>query len=208
MKIPEIDIVLPPWLAEVLADAPPAIPEVEARMRWVITLARLNVEKGTGGPFAAAVFERGSNAPVAAGVNMVLLSGCSILHAEIVAVMAAQKLLGHYHLSSEPGRSFELVSSCEPCAMCFGALQWAGLAGLVCGAREEDARRIGFDEGDKVADWPLSLGRRGIAVQRDICRSEAAAVLDLYIRLGGAVYNGGKGRDHPGEQGSGAEGIR
>jgi tRNA(Arg) A34 adenosine deaminase TadA len=74
--------------------------------------------------------------------------------------------------------------------MCLGALPWAGIHSLVCGAREEDARAVGFDEGDKPADWIAGLERRGIRVTRDVRREEARQILEDYVRRGGVVYNG------------------
>ena len=41
----------------------------------------------------------------------------------------------------------EMVASTQPCAMCLGATPWSGIRRLVCGARDEDAEEIGFDEG-------------------------------------------------------------
>ena len=78
--------------------------------------------------------------------------------------------------------------------MCLGALAWAGIRGLVCGARDEDARVVGFDEGDKPADWPWLLERRGIDVTRDVHRDEAAAVLRRYVANGGRIYGSGQRR--------------
>jgi hypothetical protein len=34
----------------------------------------------------------------------------------------------------------------------FGAVPWSGVRRLACGARDEDASDIGFDEGPKMAD--------------------------------------------------------
>jgi tRNA(Arg) A34 adenosine deaminase TadA len=79
--------------------------------------------------------------------------------------------------------------------MCFGAIPWSGVTRLVCGARDEDARRIGFDEGPKLSDWQDALKVRGIIVARDVLRKEAVGVLDLYVRLGGPIYNAGKQRN-------------
>jgi predicted metal-dependent phosphoesterase TrpH len=61
----------------------------------------------------------------------------------------------------------------------------------VCGARDEDARRIGFDEGDKPTNWIANLERRGIEVVRDVARAEATSVLEDYAKSGGMIYNGG-----------------
>jgi tRNA(Arg) A34 adenosine deaminase TadA len=79
--------------------------------------------------------------------------------------------------------------------MCFGAIPWSGVPRLVCGARDEDARRIGFDEGPKLSGWQEALENRGIHVVRDVLRKEAVEVLDLYVRLGGPIYNAGKHED-------------
>ncbi len=187
MDLPELTIRLPGWLEAMLADVDPVFPTVEERMRFVIGLARENVAQKTGGPFGAAVFdERG--ALVAPGVNVVVASNCSVLHAEVVAIALAQKALDRYDIGGGAGR-YELVASTEPCAMCLGAVPWSGVSRVVCGARDEDARRVGFDEGPKPSDWRGELVARGIEVVRDVLRDEAAAVLDDYARQGGPIYN-------------------
>jgi len=73
--------------------------------------------------------------------------------------------------------------------MCLGAVCWSGVGRVVCGARDEDARRIGFDEGPKPPDWVGALESRGISVVQDILRKEAAAVLTEYGERGGLIYN-------------------
>lgn len=166
---------------------------MEDRMRFVVALAQQNVEKQSGGPFGAGVFDKEGHL-VAAGVNIVVTRNCSILHAEMVAIALAQKELGRYDISNGGKSDYELVTSAEPCAMCFGALPWSGITRLVCGARDEDARRIGFDEGPKLHNWEQALEERGIKVVRDVLRCEAVAVLDLYVQLGGPIYNAGKHR--------------
>ena len=128
---------------------------------------------------------------ISLGVNIVEASNCSVLHAEIVAIALAQKALGRYDLSDGGKEDYELVTSTEPCAMCFGAVPWSGVSTLVCGARDEDARSIGFDEGPKLADWVEALESRGITVVRDVLREEAAAVLREYAEGGGTIYNAG-----------------
>ena len=86
--------------------------------------------------------------------------------------------------------AYELVTSTEPCGMCLGALTWSGIQHLVCGARDEDARSIGFDEGPKPENWILELKNRGISVIRDLYREKAKEVLSLYKESGGIIYNG------------------
>lgn len=185
-----ITLVLPKWLEAFAAEAGRVRHADEgARMRLAIELARRNVEAGTGGPFGAAIFEAENDRLLAVGVNLVIAAHCSVLHAEVVALLLAQQRLGRFDLGGEGLPVCELVTSAEPCAMCFGALLWSGVRRLVCGAREEDVRAIGFDEGPKPADWPGELQRRGIFVVRDVCRAEAAAVLKRYALEGGPVYN-------------------
>ena len=179
---------LPAWLQEELAREDTSLDTDEVRMRFVIDLARRNIEQKTGGPFGAAVFESDSGRLVAAGVNLVEPSNCSIAHAEMVAIALAQQALGHYDLSHD-GVARELVTSTEPCAMCLGAIPWSGVRRMVCGARGEDACEIGFDEGAQPTDWVGALKARGIEVVRDVLRSEARAVLQDYLNSGGSIYN-------------------
>jgi tRNA(Arg) A34 adenosine deaminase TadA len=157
-------------------------------MRFVIKLARQNIDHRTGGPFGAAIFETGSGKLLAPGVNLVEPANCSIAHAEMVAIALAQQTKGSYDLGQ--GETIcELVTSTEPCAMCLGAIPWSGVRRVVCGARGEDACAIGFDEGAKPADWVGALTRRGIEVTRDVLRDEASAVLNYYHTHGGLIYN-------------------
>jgi tRNA(Arg) A34 adenosine deaminase TadA len=190
MKFPEINIKLPAWVTDSSDNFEGNIPRPEDRMRFVIGLARQNIAHKTGGPFAAAVFNE-TGTLIVPGVNMVVSANCSVFHAEIVALALAQKILGRYDISDNGMLQYELVTAVEPCAMCFGAIIWSGIRGLVCGARDEDARSIGFDEGPKIKDWVDALDVRGIPVQRDVLRNEAVAVLREYADSGGFIYNAG-----------------
>jgi len=189
MRFPEWTVRVPDWVEAVVPGPDDVYPTVEERMRLVIDLSRRNVARGTGGPFGAAVFEVGSGRLVAPGVNLVESANCSVVHAEIVAIAIAQQVVGRYDLGGEGMPVCELASSAEPCAMCLGAIPWSGVRRLICGARDEDARRIGFDEGAKPPDWVASLKARGIAVLRDVLRDEARAVLQDYADTGGVIYN-------------------
>lgn len=177
-----LQIELPPWIDEAVASFSPALVDDEARMAFTIRLSDENVARG-GGPFAASVFleER----LLAVGVNLVLQSGFSIAHAEIIALMRAQVALGNVALSTPP---LTLYASTAPCCQCFGALVWAGVRRLVCGATSADAEAVGFDEGPKPDDWVSALERRGIAVRQGLLRAEADGVLRSYIARGGVIY--------------------
>jgi tRNA(Arg) A34 adenosine deaminase TadA len=185
-----LSIHLPAWVGEMFAGREVVCAAAEDRMRLAIELSRRNVEQGTGGPFGAAVFERDSGRLIAAGVNLVVASGCCVSHAEIVAIMLAQQALASHDLGAAGLPVCELATSTEPCAMCLGAIPWSGIRSVLCGADGADALSIGFDEGDKPPDWPGRLEARGIHVTRGVLRDEAAGVLRQYANGGGEIYNG------------------
>lgn len=180
---------LPAWIEPFVARQNAVFDPGEARMRLAIDLAHQSIKHETGGPFGAAVFEIDSGRLIGVGVNLVEASNCSIAHAEMVAIAAAQQAVGSYDLGGAGRPACELVTSTEPCAMCLGAIPWSGVRRVLCGARGEDACEIGFDEGAKPADWPGELSKRGIEVVRDLLREEARAVLRQYARTGGTIYN-------------------
>ena len=180
---------LPDWVQSFVEGSAGVFPNAEERMRFVVELSRLNVERKTGGPFGAGVFEQESGRLISVGVNQVESSSCSIAHAEMLAIALAQKALGAYDMGGERGAAYELVTSTEPCVMCLGAVCWSGVKTVVCGARDEDARGIGFDEGPKPQDWVHALESRGIGVVQDVLREQAVAVLTEYRERGGLIYN-------------------
>jgi tRNA(Arg) A34 adenosine deaminase TadA len=177
----------PDWLEEAV-DWTACYRSDEDRMRVAVELARQSVVRGWGGPFGAGVFDAVAGRLVAAGVNSVVRLGNSILHAETLAIMLAQARLGTYALGEGEG-SYQLVTSCEPCAMCLGATLWSGVRGLVCGATREDAMAVGFDEGPVFAESWAYLERKGVRTARGVLRDQAAAVLELYRASGGAIYS-------------------
>jgi len=190
MKFPAVKIQLPGWVEGFLKGRGELFASVEDRMRLVIDLSRQNVKQQTGGPFGAAVFDQEGRL-IAPGVNMVSKSNCSVLHAEIVALIMAQNLLGRYDIGDGGILQYDLAASTEPCAMCFGSIPWSGVSRLLCGARDEDARSVGFEEGPKLSDWEAELRSRGIYVCRDVLREEAVKVLQQYAANGGPIYNSG-----------------
>ena len=194
---PAFTLRLPAWVPAYLQGLDGAYPTAEERMAVAIALARLNVEHGTGGPFGAAVFDLAHHTLLAPGVNLVVAANCSVLHAEIVALITAQQRVGSYDLSAGGGAGYELVSSAEPCAMCMGAVPWSGVRSLVCGARDKDVRSAGFDEGAKPDDWVAALTARGVAVRQDVCREAARDVLLAYAAQGGPIYNAERTRTAP-----------
>jgi tRNA(Arg) A34 adenosine deaminase TadA len=193
-RFPTFELTLPSWVESFIPSPDHVYATLEERMQLAIDLSRQNIEQGTGGPFGAAVFDLDTGRLVAPGVNVVVSSGWSGAHGEMVAYAIAQQIVGTHDLGGEGLARHELVTSCEPCSMCFGATPWAGIKRLVCGAKEADARAIGFDEGPKPANWVQALEDRGIEVVEGLLQSEAAQVLRDYGTGGGAIYNGRLGQ--------------
>jgi tRNA(Arg) A34 adenosine deaminase TadA len=187
--IPKIEITLPDWIDGVI-DFSRRYKDHEDRMRLAIRLARENTLRRTGGPFGAAVFETESGRLVSVGVNLVVPCRNSALHAEMVAFMTAQARLDTYTLRAEHLPVHELVTSCDPCAMCLGASLWAGVTTVICGASRKDAGQIHFDEGPVFPQSYAYLSERGVEVIHGVLREEAREVLELYARTSGTIYNG------------------
>jgi len=181
------ELFLPDWVEAFVAEWPETWADDASVMRAAVALAAESVRRGAGGPFAALVVDSDDGRLVAAGINRVTAAGLSVAHAEIMALSLAQARLGHWNLAQ--AGSLALFTTCEPCAMCYGAIPWSGVQRLVCGARKDDAEVAGFDEGEKPPEWCAALERRGIEVIRDCLRTEAADLFGLYARLGGEIYN-------------------
>ncbi|WP_327581794.1 hypothetical protein OHA25_38330 [Nonomuraea sp. NBC_00507] len=190
----EYRVALPAWIGDELAAVPAFIPDRTDRMRLVHRLADRNWREGNGGPFAALVAEQDSGRIVSVGVNVVLASGVSSAHAEVVALGLAQTAVGGWDLGGDGLPAHELVVNWRPCIQCYGAAMWSGIRALVVAGEGPELEEITtFDEGPLGADWAEQFEARGIKVTRDVLREEALAVFRDYrqaVDAGGVtVYN-------------------
>ena len=79
---------------------------------------------------------------VVADVHNCVFADCDITcHAEVNAIRKACKSLGRVKLGE-----CIIVSTCEPCPMCFSAIHWAGIKKIFFGASIVDAQDGGFSE--------------------------------------------------------------
>jgi guanine deaminase len=108
-------------------------------MQMALDEAKKGVAKNEGGPFGAVIVCKGK--VVAKTHNTVLKEKDATCHAEINAIRIASRKLKRFNLSD-----CELYSTCEPCPMCYFALQWAKIKKVYCGASSDDADAIGFDD--------------------------------------------------------------
>jgi tRNA(Arg) A34 adenosine deaminase TadA len=96
-------------------------------------------------------------------------------HAETNLVSAACR-----RFEPEELATMTLVTSCEPCAMCSGAVYWSGIGAVVYGLSEQGLLALtGDDPQNPTLDLPcrtvLSAGQRTIAVTGPLLEDEAAA---------------------------------
>ena len=96
----------------------------------------------------------------------------------------AEKLLASWaakHLSLEELQGCTLYTSAEPCAMCSGAIYWAGIGRVVYGLSEARLKTItGNHEENPTLDLPcrtvFAAGQRKVEVVGPLLEDEAAAM--------------------------------
>jgi len=189
----QISLSLPDWVSDFVSQYTFPIADVEERMRFVLAMTEHNIREGTGGPFGAAVFVQDTGELVSVGVNVVVAQQCSAAHAEMMALMLAQKAREHFDLSAPGLPQHQMVTSGKMCAMCLENVCWSGVTEVVSSAEPEDVESIaGFDEGPLPPDYNQQLTRRGIRIVPECLREEGRRILQLYADLGGPVYNAGR----------------
>src|SRR5512136_1066068 len=92
-----VEFSLPIWVNGLVINTP-EIRNIEDRSLFVIEASRRNILEKTGGPFAAAVFERETGRLVSLGVNLVEKEQLSVLHAEIIAITLPHRKLRPFDL--------------------------------------------------------------------------------------------------------------
>ena len=119
-----------------------------------------------------AVIVRGKKV-IARGHNLTETKKDPTMHAEMNAIREAAKELSGWRL---PGCT--MYVTCEPCAMCAGALIWARVERLVIGTMDPKAGACG-----SVFDIP-SEGRLNhqIEVERGVLGEECADILKRFFR--------------------------
>ncbi|WP_062529448.1 nucleoside deaminase [Demequina rhizosphaerae] len=183
-----VTLSLPGWLVADLPGLPDALATPAEQMALVHRLADRNWREGGGGPFAAIVVDGVTGELVSVGVNVVLGTGISAGHAEVMALALAQSRLGTWDLGAE--RDLALVVNWRPCVQCYGATLWSGVRRLVVAGEGPELEELTrFDEGPVVADWAEQFEARGIAVTHDVLRDEALAVYRAYGESASTVYN-------------------
>jgi tRNA(Arg) A34 adenosine deaminase TadA len=147
----------------------------ESLLRRAFEVARLSRSRGDhpfgallAGPDGAVLMEQ-CNAFTAEGRDMTA-------HAERLLATRASRAYGAAYLAS-----CTIYSSAEPCAMCAGAIYWAGIGRVVYGQAEKSLKgATGAHAENPTLDLPcrtvFAAGQRHVEVIGPLLEDEAAAV--------------------------------
>ncbi|ERN40931.1 cytosine/adenosine deaminase [Rubidibacter lacunae KORDI 51-2] len=144
-------------------------------MEAAIAQSQIALSLGEGGPFGAVVVRNGEI--VARGHNEVIGTNDPSAHAEIVAIRRACHVLQTFHLNG-----CELYTSCEPCPMCWAAINWAQLDRVYYGNDQYDAAAIGFSDRFLYEELNRPPQERRIPMQQFMA-AEAKAAFQTWERL-------------------------
>lgn len=143
------------------------------RMMVACDLASLSIQRGSG-PFGAIIVDNFSNIIIGRGHNMVTTENDPTLHAEMVAIKNACRLINTFKLDN-----CTLYTSCEPCPMCLSACYWARIPTIYYGNTKEDAKSINFDDSFIYEEMKKENENRSIKmVKLDECSQYAKKSFD------------------------------
>jgi tRNA(Arg) A34 adenosine deaminase TadA len=142
-----------------------------ARLRDAIGIANAAVANGNH-PFGA-VLADASGTVVLSAENTVNTENDCTGHAETNLVRAAWKNFGPAALGE-----FTLYTSCEPCAMCSGAIYWSGIGAMVFAMTEKDLAQLTGDHEENPtmslsSELVLNSGTRAVPVRGPALIDEA-----------------------------------
>jgi tRNA(adenine34) deaminase len=150
----------------------PADTDLQA-MRLAIEASERAIGHGDG-PFGATLVSPDGEILLVASNNVKTADDCTG-HAEMVLVREAQKKFGLPAL-----RGATVVASGEPCAMCAGALFWAGVSRIVFGASQADVIRVlGANPAMPIDSGTTLAGAQpAVKIEGPLMNREACAVLE------------------------------
>jgi tRNA(Arg) A34 adenosine deaminase TadA len=174
----------PDWIRDIVV--PGQVHDDAALLRLAVQATLNGMKRAEGGPFGAIIATHEGKV-VSVGTNLVVSGSDATAHAEVLAIRRAGQTLGTFRLRGSGVPGLKLLTTCEPCIMCVGAIHWAGIPEVIAAARKEDAERFGFVEGPSGFDTAGFLQERGILYRGDFLREEA---LQLFQAYEGELYNG------------------
>jgi tRNA(adenine34) deaminase len=156
----------------------PTLEEDATSMRLAIVASETALLAGDM-PFGAALAREGTVVHVSRNRQV---TGRDVTgHAEVVLIREVASELGRDALVGAT-----VYASGEPCAMCAGAIFWAGVARVVFGATTEDIlAALGGPSLPIRTATVLGTARPGVIVDGPVLRDEAVAVLQQFARAPG-----------------------
>ena len=147
------------------------------RLRLAFAVARQSRADGNH-PFGAVLVGPDGNVLLEQGNGFAAEGGDMTAHAERLLASQASRQFGAARLAS-----CTLYVSAEPCAMCAGAIYWAGIGRVVYGQSERDLKRqTGAHAENPTLDLPcrtvFDAGQRRVAVTGPMLEEEAARLQD------------------------------
>lgn len=151
----------------------PIRPHDEALLRQSFAVAARSREAGDH-PFGALLADANGTVLREQGNGYTSEGGDRTAHAERLLASWAAK-----HMSLEDLQACTLYSSAEPCAMCSGAIYWAGIGRVVFGQSERDLKaQTGAHEENPTLDLPCHIvfeaGQRPTEIVGPLLEEEAA----------------------------------
>jgi guanine deaminase len=146
--------------------------QLKGFMREAIELSRKGSQSGKGGPFGAVIVQ--NNQIVGRGYNQVTSTHDPTAHAEVVAIRDACRNLNTFHLDD-----CIILTSCEPCPMCLGAIYWAKINHIYYANNRKDAADIGFSDDFMYEEFKLPLKDRKIPME-PFLREEANKIFQQW----------------------------
>ena len=172
--------VYPQWLLDLVAPGQ-VYPSDAAIMRRAIELTLAALQRSQGGPFGAIIAtEQGE--VVAVAHNEVQQGLDVTAHAEIVVIRRAAQVLKRLALDAAHGAPLRLFTTCEPCAMCVGAIFWARLPTVVAATRKEDAQSAGMRQ-EFALSTAAFFAQEQMTYRPDFLREEALEIFRVFGRL-------------------------
>jgi tRNA(Arg) A34 adenosine deaminase TadA len=160
-----------------ISDQFPPLPRLDhhALLRRAFAVARGSRDRGDH-PFGAILVGPDGAILMEQGNGFSSEGGDMTAHAERLLATRASRTYGVAFLAG-----CTLYSSAEPCAMCSGAIYWAGIGGVVYGQAEKSLRAMTGSHGENpTLDLPcrvvFAAGQRLVEVVGPLLEDEAAAL--------------------------------
>jgi tRNA(Arg) A34 adenosine deaminase TadA len=156
-------------------------PDHETLLRRAFDLARQSRSRGDH-PFGALLSDADGTVLMEQGNGIAEQGGDMTAHAERLLASRASRVYSPMFLAS-----CTLYTSAEPCAMCAGAIYWAGIGQVVYGQSEKSLKAAtGNHPENPTLDLPcrtvFAAGQRRVAVIGPLLEQEAAALQDDFWR--------------------------